>query len=70
MKKVEWFGTVTSILGSFTVALGILLPGFLLFTAGSISWLIVGLTRKDNPLTVLNGTFFAANIIGLYRAIL
>ena len=66
---LAWIGTLTSILGSFTVALGFMLPGYSLFTVGAESWLTVGARRKDWSLVVLNATFFAANLIGLYRAI-
>ena len=70
MNKLSWFGTVASILGAFLMAFGIVLAGYIFFTLGSISWLIVGYIRKDNSLITLNGTFFLANIIGLTRAIL
>ena len=52
------------------MAFGVVLAGYICFTLGSVSWLIVGITRKDNSLITLNGTFFLANIIGLTRAIL
>lgn len=70
MNKLSWFGTVASILGAFLMAFGIVLIGYVFFTLGSISWLIVGFKRKDNSLITLNGTFFLANIIGLTRAVL
>lgn len=66
---LAWIGTVTSILGSFTVALGFMLPGYSLFTVGAVSWLTVGAKRRDWSLVTLNATFFLANLIGLYRAI-
>lgn len=66
--KVGWIGTVSSIIGSFAIAFGYTLPGYSFFLIGSISWLVVGVKRKDNALTVLNGVFLVANIIGFYRA--
>ena len=69
MKTIAWFGTVTSILGSFTVALHFMLAGYVLFLAGSISWLYVGIIRRDWSISVLNGFFLTANMIGLYNAI-
>ena len=69
MNKLQWFGTVTSVIGSFTVALGFMLAGYTAFILGATAWLIVGLTGKNIPLIVLNGFFFAANMIGLYRAL-
>lgn len=68
IKYISWFGTISSILGAFLMAFGIVRLGYICFSLGSISWLYVGFTGKDKPLIVLNGTFFIANIIGLYRA--
>lgn len=62
---VSWFGTVASILGSFAVATKMFQIGYVLFTFGSLAWLIVAYTRRDRALGVLNGTFFVANCIGL-----
>ena len=70
MNKIAWTGTIASILGAFLMAFGIILAGYICFTLGSITWLTVGIVRKDNSLITLNGTFFLANIIGLTRAIL
>ena len=70
MNKIAWFGTVASIAGAFLMAFGIVLTGYICFTLGSISWLVVGVHKKDNSLITLNGTFFVANVIGLIRAIL
>ena len=69
MKTFEWFGTATSIIGAFLVALGFMLPGYSCFVCGALAWLYVGYATRNNPLIVLNGTFFVANLIGLYRAI-
>lgn len=62
---ISWFGTITSILGSFAVASKVFQIGYVLFTLGSLSWLAVAITRRDKSLGVLNGTFFVANVIGL-----
>lgn len=67
-KVISWIGTISSIVGAFLMAFGIVKLGYVCFSLGSISWLIIGVTKKDNPLIILNGTFFVANIIGLYRA--
>lgn len=69
MKKLSWFGTVTSVIGSFLVALGFMLAGYIAFVAGATAWLIVGFKNDNRPLIVLNGFFLAANMIGLYRAV-
>lgn len=65
---LSWIGTITSILGSFLVALGFILMGYSAFLVGSTSWLIVAFTKRDQPLALLNTAFLTANIIGLARA--
>ena len=67
IKLIEWFGTATSIAGSFLVSFGILFPGFILFTLGALSWIIVSKTQKNWALLTLNAVFLVANIIGLVR---
>lgn len=69
MKYLAWFGTIISIIGAFFVASQIIIAGYILFSLGSISWLTVGFFKRDNALCVLNGTFFAANLLGLYNAL-
>ena len=66
---LQWFGTITSVAGSFILALGFLLLGYCAFVFGAVSWLIVGIKNNNRPLIVLNGFFLAANMIGLYRAV-
>ena len=68
-KIISWLGTVTSIIGAFLVASQIILFGYCAFIIGSVSWLIVGIVNKDKPLIVLNGTFFLANLLGLYNVL-
>jgi hypothetical protein len=69
LNKISWFGTVTSVIGSFTVALGFALAGYTAFLVGAVAWLTIGVISKNKPLIVLNGFFFAANLIGLYNAV-
>lgn len=64
---VSWSGTFVSILGSFAVASAMFKIGYILFTFGSLSWLIVAYVKRDKALGVLNGTFFAANLLGIYN---
>ena len=68
MKIISWIGTISSILGAYLMALGYVQYGYIAFSIGSISCLYVAGNKKDMPLIVLNGAFFLANIIGLYRA--
>ena len=69
MKIISWIGTVASIFGAYLVALQFILIGYVAFSIGSITWLIVGVKRRDSALIVMNGTFFIANMIGLYNAV-
>lgn len=62
---LAWLGTISSISGSFLVALGFLKIGYTLFLIGALSWLVVGVNKRDKPLVVLNSVYLVANIIGL-----
>jgi hypothetical protein len=64
---ISWFGTFVSIVGSFAVASKMFQIGYILFTFGSLAWLIVAFVKRDKALGVLNGTFFAANLLGIYN---
>jgi hypothetical protein len=64
---VSWFGTFVSILGSFAVASAMFKIGYVLFTFGSFAWLAVAWVKRDKALGVLNGTFFCANLLGIYN---
>ena len=64
---IAWLGTVSSVIGAFLVAFGIMSIGYVFFAVGALSWLIVAVLRRDMALFSLNAIFFCANIIGLYR---
>jgi len=68
MKDIAWMGTATSVAGSFLVALGVYLIGYIAFLIGASCWLTVAWYRRDKALAILNATFWIANIIGLIRA--
>ena len=67
--KISWLGTIASIIGAFVVASKLFFIGYCFFMVGSVSWLIVGIVRKDKSLIVLNGTFFIANILGFFNSL-
>ena len=67
--KISWLGTIASIIGAFIVASKLFFIGYCFFMVGSVSWLIVGIVRKDKSLIVLNGTFFIANILGFFNSL-
>ena len=64
---LSWSGTFVSILGSFAVASKMFQIGYVLFTFGSLAWLCVAWVKRDKALGVLNGTFFVANLLGIYN---
>jgi NADH:ubiquinone oxidoreductase subunit 5 (subunit L)/multisubunit Na+/H+ antiporter MnhA subunit len=68
INKISWVGTLSSIIGAFIVASKLFFLGYCFFIIGSLSWLLVGYYRKDKSLIVLNGTFFLANILGLFNS--
>ena len=68
INKISWVGTLSSIIGAFIVASQLFFLGYCFFIIGSLSWLMVGFYRKDKSLITLNGTFFLANILGLYNS--
>jgi NADH:ubiquinone oxidoreductase subunit 5 (subunit L)/multisubunit Na+/H+ antiporter MnhA subunit len=68
INKISWVGTLSSIIGAFIVASQLFFLGYCFFIIGSLSWLLVGYYRKDKSLIVLNGTFFLANILGLFNS--
>ena len=70
MGYVSWLGTISSVIGSFLVAFQIYILGYSLFIIGSISWLFIGLTKKDKSLSVLNGFFLCANLVGVSKWVL
>lgn len=65
---LPWFGTISSIIGSFLVAFGIYFLGYCAFLAGAAAWLFVAYKQQDKALGLLNGIFLITNIIGLIRA--
>lgn len=69
INKISWLGTIASIIGAFVVASKLFFIGYCFFMVGSVSWLIVGIVRKDKSLIVLNGTFFIANILGFLNSL-
>ena len=70
IQKIEWIGTLSSIIGAFIVAFGFMLAGYSFFLVGSVSWLYVGFKQQNKPLMVLNFTFFLANVVGFVRSVI
>lgn len=66
---LSWIGTISSVFGSFAVAMGFFKFGYINFLVGSACWLWVGFSRREKPLIVLNLVFLLANILGVYNFI-
>jgi hypothetical protein len=62
-----WFGTITSLIGSFIMAFGLILPAFIMYLVGTILWLYVAIKTHQKSLIVLNFGFLIADIIGIVR---
>ena len=69
LKYISWVATILSVMGSFMVANGFNLIGYITFILGSLGWGYIGLVNKDNALTTMQGIFLIANIMGLHNAI-
>lgn len=69
MNWIKWIGTVASVVGSFAVGMTFTLFGYCFFLLGAGAWLYVAWTSRDRAMFTLNGFFMAANVIGLYNAL-
>ena len=67
MKYAEFFGVVCGIVGAFLAAAKFGNFGYPLFTLSSIALLYSAIKQKNWNLTALQGTFFCANIVGVYN---
>jgi len=67
MKRIETLGTVAGIIGAFLVALKYGNIGYPFFFVSSMALLISAIKLKQNNFIALQGTFFAANVIGLFN---
>ena len=69
MTFLKWIGTALAIVGALAIALNIPYSGwgFVAFLVSSVSWSIAGFMMKEPSLVVLQGTFVAINLVGIYR---
>jgi apolipoprotein N-acyltransferase len=68
-KTLSWFGTAVSIVGSFAVAGHFFIVGYFAFLLGSAALCTVFTKEKNWSMIVLQLFFLAANILGLYNAL-
>lgn len=68
---LKWFATAATTIAALMVALDagrrISGWGFVIFTVGSVAWVIGAVVAADWPLTTTNVVLFAINIFGVYR---
>ncbi len=66
---LKWLGTVTGVLGALVLALHIPVSGWgwVLFLISSVSWTAAGIAMRDMSLVVLQGTFVAVDMLGVWR---
>lgn len=69
MNYLSWFGTVSSIVGSFAVAGHLFAFGYILFLLGAVALLTVFVKNRNSSQIVLQCFFLVANVIGLYNAL-
>jgi nicotinamide riboside transporter PnuC len=69
LRFAKWIGTAAGVAGALVVALnlGVTAYGFMLFLISSVLWGGAGWVQRDASLVVLQGTFTAINIVGIYR---
>jgi hypothetical protein len=64
---MERFGTICGIMGAFLVALKMPQWGYPFFLVSSLCLLVSAIRKKQGNFIVLQGVFFAANIIGFWN---
>lgn len=69
LDTVKWIGTAAGVAGAMLVALniGAVAHGFALFLVSSLLWCVAALVQREPSLVVLQGTFTAINVLGLWR---
>ncbi len=65
---MEKLGVLCGIIGAFVVALGYPLQGYPLFTVSSAALIYSAMKQKNSNLLMLQTTFLAANILGIFQA--
>lgn len=68
---LKWFATAATTIAALMVALDVGRKttgwGFVIFTVGSVAWVIGAVLAADWALTTTNVVLFAINIFGVYR---
>lgn len=66
-RKIEWFASLTALLGAFMVASNsVLTPyGFFAYLASNAGWLVVGLVTRSRPMVLMQMGFIASTVFGV-----
>ncbi len=68
---MKWFATAATTVAALIVALDIGRRstgwGFVLFTVGSVAWVIGAVLASDWALTTTNAVLFVINLVGVYQ---
>ena len=67
MKYIETLGTICGIIGAFLVAMKLGQFGYPFFFVSSLCLLSSAIKFKQKNFIALQGTFFTANVIGLFN---
>lgn len=69
MKVVEWFGSLTGLVGAGVLAMHTDYSGwgFAAFLVSNIAWIAFGVMGKSWGLVTMQIGFTATSIVGLYR---
>jgi hypothetical protein len=69
VNSAKWIGTIACISGAVPIALniGVVVCGFALFLVPSLLWCAAALAQRELSLAILQGTFTAINVLGLWR---
>lgn len=67
IKALETIGTICGIIGAFLVALKMGNLGYPFFFVSSFCLMVSAIKQKQGNFIVLQGVFFAANVIGLFN---
>ena len=64
---IETLGTLCGIIGAFLVAMKYGQIGYPFFFVSSLCLMVSAIKKKQGNFIALQGTFFAANVIGLFN---
>ena len=66
---LKWLGTALGVCGALAIALNLPFSGwgFVAFFISSVSWTAAGVLMKEPSIVILQVTFTAINLLGIYR---